>query len=75
LYGLHHAPKLWFTKLCSPLQALRLKTSPTSPCLFYGTLIDGEPPIYIGIYVVDIIYFSLSDKVGCDFEKFFSKLW
>jgi hypothetical protein len=38
-------------------------------------LIDGEPPIYIGIYVVDIIYFSLSDKVGCDFEKFFSKLW
>jgi hypothetical protein len=40
-----------------------LQSSDNSPCLFMGTLIDGEAPIYVGIYVNDIIYFSSSDKV------------
>jgi hypothetical protein len=44
-----------------------LQCSPTSPCLFKGVLIEGQPPIYIGLYVDDIIYFSTSDEV----EKFF----
>jgi hypothetical protein len=46
--------------------------SKTSPCLFVGHLIDGEPPIYVGIYVDDIIYFSTSDAVE---QKFESLLW
>ncbi len=49
--------------LSSHLKAMGLKTSPTSPYLFMGTLIEGEPPIYVGIYVDDIIYMSLSDEV------------
>jgi hypothetical protein len=44
-----------------------VECSPTSPCLFKGVLIEGQPPIYIGLYVDDIIYFSVSDEV----EKFF----
>jgi hypothetical protein len=40
-----------------------------SPCLFVGHLVDGEPPIYVGIYVDDIIYFSASDKVKQKFEE------
>jgi len=40
-----------------------LKASDHSPCLFTGVLIPGEPPIYVGIYVDDIIYFSASDNV------------
>jgi hypothetical protein len=36
---------------------------PNSPCLFAGNLIDCGPPIYVGIYVDDIIYFSPSDDV------------
>jgi len=40
-----------------------LKNSESSPCLFTGVLIPGEPPIYVGIYVDDIIYFSSNDNV------------
>jgi len=36
-----------------------------------GQLLPGEPPIYVGIYVDDIIYFSPSDRVE---EEFASKL-
>jgi len=75
LYSLRRAPKLWSQKLRSSLQTLGLRASSTSPCLFTGTLIPGEPPIYIGIYVDDIIYFSSSDKVEHYFEESFSKLW
>jgi hypothetical protein len=39
-----------------------------------GTLIDGEAPIYVGIYVDDIIYFSPSDAVEKKFEEQLSSL-
>jgi hypothetical protein len=39
-----------------------------------GTLIDGEAPIYVGIYVDDIIYFSPSNAVGKKFEEQLSSL-
>jgi hypothetical protein len=39
------------------------------PCLFTGVLIPGEPPIFVGIYVSDIIYFSCSDQVEKKFEE------
>jgi hypothetical protein len=42
---------------------------PSSRCIFYGHLIPGEPPIYIGLYVDDIIYFSQSTEVQNKFEK------
>jgi hypothetical protein len=58
LYGLKRAPKLWFTMLSSHLKSMGLQCSSTSPCLFVGTLVAGEPPIYVDIYVDDIIYFS-----------------
>jgi len=74
LYGLKRAPKLWFETLCSHLHSLGLKNSPSSPCLFTGTLIEGGPPIYIGIYVDDIIYFSPDDAVERKFEKLLSDL-
>jgi hypothetical protein len=63
LYGLKRAPKLWFTMLSNHLKSMGLRSSSSSPCLFVGTLIPGEPPIYVGIYVNDIIYFSASDQV------------
>ena len=47
--------------------------SPNS-CLFAGNIIEGGPPIYIGIYVDDIIYFSTSDSVEKKFEEFLGKL-
>jgi acid phosphatase class B len=39
-----------------------------------GTLIEGQPPIYVGIYVDDIIYFSSSDAVEQKFEALHSTL-
>jgi hypothetical protein len=55
--------------LSNHLKAMGLQSSATSPCLFIGSLILGEPPIYVGIYVDDIIYFSASDAVERKFEE------
>jgi hypothetical protein len=63
LYGLHRAPKLWYEKLSLHLRPMGLKQSPTSPLLFIGHLIEVSPPMYMGIYVDDIIYFRASDTV------------
>jgi hypothetical protein len=74
LYGLRRALKLWFEKLSSHLMKMGLRCSKNSPCLFVGHIIDGEPPIYIGIYVDDIIYFSSSDIVERKFENLLSSI-
>ncbi len=68
-YGLRQAPNLWFEKLHSHLKAMGLHCSKTSPCLFVGNLIHCEPHIYVGIYVDDIIYFSIRDAVEGKFES------
>jgi hypothetical protein len=49
--------------LSNHLKSMGWRSSSTSPCLFMGTLIPGEPPIYVGTYVDDIIYFSSSEQV------------
>ena len=36
---------------------------------FVGNHIEGEPPIYVGIYINDIIYLSTSDAVKWKFES------
>jgi hypothetical protein len=58
----------------SHLKATGLKNSQHNPCLFVGTLIEGEPPIYVGIYVDNIIYFSASDAVEHKFENLLSTI-
>jgi hypothetical protein len=74
LNGLRRAPKLWYERLSSHLRSMGLQQSILSPCLFVGTLIEGQPPIYVGIYVDDIIYFSSSDAVEQKFEALLSTL-
>jgi hypothetical protein len=46
-----------------------LKSSPHDPCVFYGQLDEYQPPIYIGLYVNDFKYWSLSDEVEQLFES------
>jgi hypothetical protein len=72
LYGLRRAPKLWYDKLSSFLRSMGLRQSTTSPCIFMGTIIKDGPPIYVGIYVDYIIYFSGSDAVEQQFESMLS---
>jgi len=74
LYGLWRAPKLWFEKLSSHLKSMGLRCSSNSPCLFIGTPIEGQAPIYVGIYVDDIIYFSPDDAVEKKFEELLSTI-
>ena len=71
LYGLKRSPIIWYDKATSILTSIGLKHLPNEPCIFTGTLIDKYPPIYLGHYVDDFIYFSESDIVEKTFEKIF----
>jgi hypothetical protein len=52
-----------------------LRSSSSSPCLFVGTLIPGKPfPVYVGIYVDDVVYFSPSADVEKKFEALLSTI-
>ena len=31
------------------------------PCIFGGSIMTGHPPIYVGLYIDDLIYFSASE--------------
>ena len=41
----------------------RTPALPTALCIFTGTLIAGEPPIHLGLFFDDFIYFVTSTKV------------
>jgi len=69
LYGLKRAPRIWFDTLCGHLRSLGLKQLSPNSCVFIGHVLEGGPPIYIGIYVDDIIYFSTSNDVEKHFEE------
>ena len=38
-------------------------------CVYKCTLIEGQPPIYVRLYVDDLVYYSNSDKVEQWFEN------
>jgi hypothetical protein len=60
--------------LSNHLKGKGLWSSSSSPCLFIGSLLLGEPPIYVGIYVDDIIFFSASNAVERKFEELLSTI-
>jgi deoxyuridine 5'-triphosphate nucleotidohydrolase len=73
LYGLKRSPRHFYELARKTLLAIGLQQHPYSPCIFHGTIIEGEPPIYLGLYVDDFFYFSASRKVEQKFEKDFGK--
>ena len=73
LYGLKRSPRHWYETCKKTLIALGLTPCPNAPCIFTGTLIPGEPPLYLGLFVDDFIYFSSSPKVETHFEHLFSQ--
>lgn len=72
LYGLKRSPRHFYELARKTLLSIGLKQHPSSPCIFYGSLIEGQPPLYLGLYVDDFIYFSSSRDVEKKFEKDFS---
>ena len=71
LYGLKRSPRHFYELAKKTLLSIGFTVHPTSPCIFIGNLIPNEPPIYLGIYVDDMIYFSESRQVEEKFEKDF----
>lgn len=69
LYGLKRSPRHWYEKAVQLLKALNIHKVSNSNCIFKGTPIPGQPPIYLGLYVDDFIFFSESDEV----EKYFQQ--
>ena len=58
LYGLKRSPRHFYELAKKILLSIGFTMHPSSPCIFVGTLIPGEPPVYLGLYVDDFIYFS-----------------
>ena len=71
LYGLKRSPRHWYKKARKVLLKIGSVQCPNVPCLFVGTLIEGHPPIYLGLYVDDFVYFSQSRESEKLFEKRF----
>ena len=62
-------PGHWYCSVCKASLAIGLSESLYSPCLFSGEIIPGQPPLQIGIYVDDFVYYSQSDVVRIHFEQ------
>mmetsp|Transcript_10476 Transcript_10476/g.14799 ORF Transcript_10476/g.14799 Transcript_10476/m.14799 type:complete len:182 (+) Transcript_10476:2-547(+) len=58
LYGLKRSPRHFYQLAKTKLEEVGLTQHPTSPCLFSGEIIKGKPPLYLGLYVDDFVYFS-----------------
>ena len=72
LYGLKRSPKHFYNLAVKTLNSIGMYQHPYSPCLFIGTPIQGQPPLYLGLYVDDFIYFSTSQRVEEKIEKSFN---
>jgi Reverse transcriptase (RNA-dependent DNA polymerase). len=68
LYGLKRSPRHWYETAKQALIDIGLRPCPNAPCIFTGTLLPNKPPLYVGIYVDDFIYFSADPDVEHAFE-------
>ena len=62
----------WYNKITTFLKSIGLQNSSNSPCVFKGTIIPRESPLYLGLYVDDCAYFSTSDAVELKFKELMS---
>ena len=73
LYGLKRSPRHWYETCKNTLIQLGLKPCPNAPCIFTGTIIEDEPPLYLGLFVDDFIFFSESPSVESKFQELFGQ--
>jgi hypothetical protein len=69
LYSLRCSPKHCYETLVAALVKVGLSPCKHAPCVFTGSLIEGEPPLYLGVYVDNFTYFSDSDDVERAFKQ------
>lgn len=65
---MHRSARHWFDRATQILQSIGLQPCKHSPCLFKGTIIPNKPPLYLGLYVDDLIYFLTDDEAEKSFE-------
>ena len=75
LYGLKRSPHHWYETCRKTLMSLGLQPCPNAPCIFTGTLIKGQPPLYLGLFVDDFIYFSANSEVERKVEQLFGQIY
>ena len=69
LYGLTRSAHYWYTKISNHLvNDLEFEAMPQDQCVYKCTPLKGHPPIYVGLYVDNLVYYSKSDKVEEWFE-------
>jgi Reverse transcriptase (RNA-dependent DNA polymerase). len=68
LYGLKRRPRHWYETANKHSQQSDYKPCPNAPCIFSGQILPDKPPLYVGIYVDDFIYFSSDPEVEQTFE-------
>ena len=69
LYGLKRSARHWFDRATEILHNIGLRPLNNAPCIFKGQIIPNQPPLYLGLYVDDFVYFSESDQVEQHFQK------
>ena len=72
LYGLKRSPRHWYETAHKILTSIGLTRSPNAPCVYSGTVIPGQPPLYLGLYVDDFLFFSESSEVEQTFMTQFA---
>ena len=70
-YGLTHSTHHWYTKISNFLKNdMGFDSMDHNNCVYKCTPIKGQPPIYVGLYVDNIVFYLNSDKVEEWFENY-----
>ena len=67
LYGLTRSTHHWYTKISNHLKDDMgfdsMAQDKLQKCVYRCFLIERQLPIYVGLYINDLVYYSKSDKV------------
>ena len=69
LYGLTRSEHHWYTKNSNHLiDDLGFAAMDQDQCVYKCTPLEEHPPIYVGLYIDNLVYYSKSDKLEEWFE-------
>ena len=74
LYSLKRSPRHWYNTCKKAFIKLGLCPLPNAPCIFSGVIIPNHPPLYLGLYVNDFVFFSKSPLVETTFQNTFNDI-
>ena len=69
LYGLSRSAHHWYTLMDNLLKEIGFESMGQDRCVYKCTPIPGKPPIHLGLYVDDFVFYSKSDEVEEWFEQ------